>query len=61
MSGNTRADFYDMPRALDVILLKGNDNDNHDPQSLNDISLQNGKEGNGNNCCPDGRRRRIEQ
>jgi hypothetical protein len=50
-----------MPRALDVILLKGNDNDNHDPQSLNDISLQNGKEGNGNNCCPDGRRRRIEQ
>jgi hypothetical protein len=61
MSGNTRADFYDMPRAPDVILLKGNDNNNHDPRSLNGISLRNGKGGNSNNSCPDGRRRRIER
>jgi hypothetical protein len=45
------------------MLLKRNDinNNYHDPQSLNGISLQNGKGGNGNNSCPEGRRRRIEQ
>ena len=39
------------------MLLKGNDNDNENLQSLNGISLQNGKGGNGNkNSCPDARR-----
>ncbi len=43
------------------MLLKGNDNNNdHDPPSLNGISLQNGKGGNGNkNSCPDARRRMM--
>ena len=43
--------------------LKDNDNnnDNHDPQSLNGISLQNGKGGNGNNnSCHDARRRMMK-
>jgi len=39
------------------MLLKGNDNDNENLQSLNGISLQNGKGGNGNkNSYPDARR-----
>src|SRR6478609_10072297 len=44
-------------KKVDVMLLKGNDNDNENLQSLNGISLQNGKGGNGNkNSCPDARR-----
>jgi hypothetical protein len=43
------------------MLLKGNNNnnDNHDTGSLDGISLQNGKGGNDNNSCPDGRRRMM--
>ena len=52
----------EIEKKVDVMLLRGNDNNNdHDPQSLNDISLQNGKGGNWKNSCPDGRGRRIEQ
>jgi hypothetical protein len=54
----------EIEKKVDVMLLRGNDNNNnhHDPQSLKDISLQNGKGGNGNkNSCHDERRRRIEQ
>ena len=44
-------------KKVDVMLLKGNDNDNENLQSLNGISLQNGKGGNGNkNSYPDARR-----
>jgi hypothetical protein len=53
----------EIEKKVDVMLLRGNDNnnDNHDPQSPNGISLQNGKGGNCKNSCPDGRGRRIEQ
>jgi hypothetical protein len=52
----------EIEKKVDVMLLKGNDNNNnHDTPSLNGISLQNGKGGNGNNGNSDGRRRRIEQ
>jgi hypothetical protein len=50
-------------KKVDVMPLKDNDNnnDNHDPQSLNGISLQNGKGGNGNNnSCHDARRRMMK-
>ena len=49
----------EIEKKVDVMLLKGNDNnnDNHDTGSLDGISLQNGKGGNGNkNSCPDARR-----
>ena len=49
----------EIEKKVDVMLLKGNDNNNH--RSLNGISLQNGKGGNGNkNSCPDARRRMMK-
>ena len=53
----------EIEKKVDVMLLKGNDNNNdHDPQSLNGIPLQNEKGGNGNDSvCSDRRGRRIEQ
>jgi hypothetical protein len=52
----------EIEKKVDVMLLKDNDNNNnnHDTRSLNGISLQNGKGGNGNNSvCPDARRRMM--
>src|SRR5437763_5131042 len=48
----------EIEKKVDVMLLKGDDNNNH--RSLNDISLQNGKGGNDNNSCHDVRRRMIK-
>ena len=49
----------EIEKKVDVMLLKDNDNNNH--RSLNGISLQNGKGGNGNNnSCPDARRRMMK-
>ena len=48
----------EIEKKVDVMLLKGDDNNNH--RSLNDISLQNGKGGNDNNSCHDARRRMIK-
>ena len=49
----------EIEKKVDVMLLKGNDNNND--RSLNGISLQNGKGGNGNkNSCPDARRRMMK-
>jgi hypothetical protein len=61
--GRLEKQIAEIEKKVDVMLLKGNDNnnDNHDPQSLNGISLQNGKGGNGNNnSCPDARRRMMK-
>ena len=50
----------EIEKKVDVVLLKGDDNNNH--RSLNGISLQNGKGGNGNNnSCPDARRLMMKE
>jgi len=56
--GRLEKQIAEIEEKVDVMLLKGDDNNNQDPPSLNGISLQNGK---GGNSCHDGRGRRIEQ
>ena len=61
--GRLEKQIAEIEKKVDVMLLKGNDNNNynHDHPSLNGISLQNGKGGNGNNnSCPDARRRMMK-
>jgi hypothetical protein len=61
--GRLEKQIAKIEKKVDVMLLKGNDNNNNDhhPRSLNGISLQNGKGGNSNNnnSCNDGRRRMM--
>ena len=56
--GRLEKQIAEIEKKVDVMLLKGNDNNNdHDPQSLNGIPLQNEKGGNGNDSvCSDDRR-----
>ncbi|MGB8036250.1 MAG: hypothetical protein WCF03_20740, partial [Nitrososphaeraceae archaeon] len=56
--GRLEKQIAEIEKKVDVMLLKGDDNNNH--RSLNGISLQNGKGGNDNNSCPDGRRRMMK-
>ena len=46
--GRLEKQIAEIEKKVDVMLLKGNDNnnDNHDTRSINGISLQNGKGGN---------------
>jgi hypothetical protein len=59
--GRLEKQIAEIEKKVDVMLLKGNDNNNnHDTGGLDGISLQNGKGGNDNNSCPDGRRRMMK-
>ena len=62
--GRLEKQIAEIEKKVDVMLLKGydNNNNNQDPPSLSGISLQNGKGGNGNNSnsCPDARRRMMK-
>ncbi|HET7283825.1 MAG TPA: hypothetical protein VFI70_04000 [Nitrososphaeraceae archaeon] len=57
--GRLEKQIAEIEKKVDVMLLKGNDNNND--RSLNGISLQNGKGGNSNDSvCSDARRRMMK-